>query len=123
MTMDILAVLLILSFATFGLTDLITKQNGLLHIFKRWRNYLAKNRPDIDENNANDEAWELYERLYSAWEKSTTGHLYELFSCPFCLGLWVSALLTVAYTGIGWYSLAYWLGVYGLHSVIVKVTE
>lgn len=118
--MDIL-IIIALALATFGLTDLITKQNGPLHIFKRWRDYFGRNKPDINSDNDNDEDWELYERMYTAWERSLDGQLYELFNCPFCLGSWIAGIVVVVvYTGIGWYTLVYWLSVYGLHSIICR---
>jgi len=117
--MDIL-IIAILTLATFGLTDLITKQDGLFNIFKRWRNFLARQRPEIDEACEDDDAWAMYDRLFNAWERSPSAHLYELFSCPYCLGFWIAGVAVVVYTGIGWYTLVYWLSVYGLHSIICR---
>lgn len=115
-----LTIVVILALATYGITDNLAKQNGPFRIFKRWRDYLGRNKPDIDEENDNAEDWELYNKLFDAWQASPTGQLHELFACPFCLGVWVSAPLTVVYAGIGWYTLVYWLAVIGLHNGIVR---
>jgi len=113
--------LLFFIIATFGITDLLTKQNGLFHIFKKWRNYLARNKPEID-NEADDNEWGLYNRLYDAWEQSSEGHLSELFSCHFCLGFWVAGIITVVYSGILDFNfIIYWFAVYGGHVAISRM--
>jgi len=114
--------LILLILATFGITDLITKQNGLLHIFKRWRNYLKRNQPEIEDDNNSHEDWELYNRLYDAWEHSSEGHLYELFSCHFCLGFWIAGIVSVVYSGIvGLDFIWYWAASYGGHALISRM--
>jgi len=115
-------IIILLILATFGITDLITKQNGLFHIFKRWRNYLKRNQPEIDNDNDSHEDWELYNNLYDAWEHSSEGHLYELFSCHFCLGFWIAGIMSVVYGGIFDFNfLGYWAATYGGHALISRM--
>jgi len=113
--------ILILILATFGLTDLITKQSGLFHIFKRWRDYLQRNQPMIDDD-ASDEDWELYNRLYDAFEHSFEGYLSELFNCHFCLGFWLAGIVSVVYSGIFDFDfIGYWVATYGGHALISRM--
>jgi len=112
---------LTLILATFGITDLLTKQNGLFHIFKKWRDYLKRNQPKIGDE-ADDHDWELYNNLYDAWEHSSEGHLSELFNCHFCLGFWIAGMVAVVYSGIFDFNfIRYWAAIYGGHAIISRM--
>lgn len=47
-------------------------------------------------------------KKYGAWWS-----LAELINCPFCVGFWVSLLITLFIFDVSWYSILFWLAIAG----------
>lgn len=87
---------LVLAFATERITNLIIYDDGPGLLFHKLRRSLRAGEfktesPDFDRFTDADDEWWL------STDKPTSGFVADLFSCPFCLSVWVGALL-----GWGW---------------------
>jgi len=78
------AILIILyAFAAYRLTELVVVDIGPFGMFEKFRAFIGRKA-------ANDNSLRSGKRTVST-------ELAELVNCPFCLGVWVSAVLTVLY--------------------------
>lgn len=64
-----------LSLATFRLSKLITREDGFLNCFLRFRIYLGQQATIQDR--------------YTSIRQT----IAELFNCPYCLGVWIAGFL------------------------------
>lgn len=109
--------LLIAILATYGLTFLVLTQRGPYDMLKRWREFIARCEPVIDETDPNAD-WTIYNDAYDDWEMSISGQLTQLFKCQYCLGVWVALGSALIYGNV-----FLWPAIYGGHVFLCKVTE
>jgi hypothetical protein len=68
--------------ATFGISYIITQQNGPYHIFPRITNWLWDSRKNDVE-------------VYYFLEHTLKGNIYNILKCPYCLGVYISFLVLI----------------------------
>lgn len=83
---------LILALATRRLTHLFLYESGPFALFRELRKLLRAgefqaDNPDFDEFTDEELEWWL------STDKLKINFLSELFSCPFCLSIWIGALI------------------------------
>lgn len=93
--------LILLAFATFRLGWLFARDAGPFALLDKWRDLLAGRAAD-----SGHQGW--------AWS------FHELFDCPLCLGMWLSALLLflALLPVIAIKLIVLWLAVAGLQSFL-----
>jgi hypothetical protein len=90
---DILATLIAI-LAVYRISQFIAYDDAPFGLMLKVRLYLGKKASGI--------------KKYGFWWS-----LAELINCPFCVGLWVSLLITPFIFGFHWYSLLFWLAIAG----------
>lgn len=92
--------LVILSFATYRLAQLVSDDDGPLSIFARIRQW-ADNKAKTEQEQGHGLIWQ-----------SVNDGLH----CHFCTGVWIAIVLGVVYAGLTWYTLVYILAIAGIQS-------
>jgi len=91
---------IILSLACYRLAQLIADDDGPLSIFGRLRQWVdGQAKAEQDQGNG------------LIWQSVSDG-----INCPFCIGVWIAAVLAVIFYGFQWYTLVYIFAIAGLQS-------
>ena len=85
---------LIAILATYRIAQFVVYDNAPFGLMDRARLYLGKKAAGA--------------KKHGVWWS-----LAELIHCPFCVGFWVSLLITPFIFGIHWYSILFWLAIAG----------
>lgn len=90
--MDLVIKLVLASFATYRLAQLITLDSGPFFIFRRIRVYAArKNLQETEREDKRKEADPNYKtNRYGFWSGTAKG-----ITCPFCMGVWAAFLCAI----------------------------
>lgn len=155
---SILIQVLICGIATVAICQTIAYHEGPFHIFSRMKKsllpesqifvpnyeiedirelqeFFSKILMDTQSGHGEEEMWEIYQTLHNPkFYLSFLGTMYNILDCPFCLGPYVSIVMSSLMTfyvmmtqPMGWYNLISGiivaLGSYGLHFIVTKKWE
>ena len=92
--------LIVLSFATYRLAQLISDDDGPMSVFGRIRQWTdSKAKAEQEQGHG------------LIWQSVNDG-----LHCHFCTGVWIAIALGVVYAGLTWYTLVYILAIAGIQA-------
>lgn len=125
--MSLFSILLAAILTNYAIARIVTKENGPLHVFERWREFVHHPAPEAPEHTGDyaryEAEYQIYVEDYDQWRDSLKATVSDLFHCPYCFGTWsgLAIAVSLALWGNDWQWLGLWLAIVGGQHLLQNV--